>query len=193
MRPGSLRITFTLIFSLLSVSVAFVTLYLLSVIYYTGYSTEVPPIIEGVLSGSLVFSSLGTLLAYRVKRPALAGLIISTVLVIPLGIFFSLSMPTSNLDLFIGTLSSQAFAIFFASMFQSYPRVPGKLIPVVSIAIFTFLSVLIFLATAELYLMLGQAYLPNIVVYMEMLVAVIGSISLLILAKPGKRNKGKVA
>lgn len=188
MKNGTLRMAFTVLFAVLSAAVAFVSLYLLQVIYYVGYSTEVPPIIESVLFGSLVFSLIGTLIAYRVKHPAATGLVVSVVLASVFAVVFRLSGQVSNTDLFVGTLSSQAFAVFFASMFQSYPKVKSRILPVLSVAVFTVLSVLIFILTAEFYLRLGQAYLPNIVVYVELAVTVMSAISLLLFARPQKRN-----
>ena len=189
MNPSALRLVFTLIFSVLSTAVASVAMYTLPVLYYAGYQTQVPPIIMGFLAGALIFSIAGTLLVFYTKRPLYYGIIISTVIAAALMAFYKLSGPVNNVDLFIGSMASESFSVFFATMFQGYPRSNvSRLTAMVSIIIFTLVNVALFIATAEIYLNLGQEYLPNIIVYLELMAAVLSAITILLFARPVRRN-----
>lgn len=190
MKENTVRLLFTVIFSVLSTSVATVTLYTLPVLYYAGYQSQVPFIILGFLLGALLFSIVGTVLTYYVKKPIIPGLVISVVIGAALILFYKLSGVVDNMDLLVGSMASESFAVFFATMFQSYPKPGGsKLMAGISIAVFTLLNTLIFVVTAEIYLTLGQEYLPNIIVYFELMVAVVAAITLLLFARPVKNEE----
>lgn len=184
MKERGTRILITVIFSLLSTAVSSVAMYLLPVLYFTGYVSEIPPVIIGFVSGALIFTSIGTALTYWSGQAVKIGLVISVILMIILGVAYRIHGPVDNLGLVIGAIASQSFSLFFATMFQSYPE-PGikKSDAAYSIVIFTLLNFFLFVVTAGLYAFLGEEYLPNIIAYLELATAVVLSITLLFLVK----------
>lgn len=192
MREHVARSLFTVIFSLLSTAVASVIMLLLPVLYYTGSQTEIPFVLLGFMTGALVFSITGTLMTYRIRNPTMPGLVLSFVALAASAALYKFSGPVNNLDLFIGSVSSQSFSIFFSTMYQSYPQ-PG--IPIkaasISVATYTLLNLLLFVVTAGLYAFLNEEYLPNIIAYLELVTAIILSITLLSLIRNNHNNKGK--
>lgn len=190
MRDRGVRLVFTAIFSQLATAVSFVILYTLPVLYYFGYQTQVPDLLIGYMAGVLLFSIIGTFLAYNLKKPLMPALVISIAVAAVLMTAYKLSGPVSNTDLLLGALASESFSVIFSTMMQSSPRQGGgKGIAVVSIAIYAILSLVVFIVTAELYIRLGQEYLPNIVVYMELMIAVLASITLLLFARSPDGNR----
>lgn len=189
MKERGTGILLTLIFSLLATAVASVAMYLLPVIYFTGYESEIPPVILGFVLGAVIFSSIGTMLTYWFKQAVRIGLIISVIIMVVLGTVYKLHGPVDNTGLIIGSLTSQSFSLFFATMFQSYPAPHlQKSTAAFSILIFTLVNFFLFVITAGLYAVLGEEYLPNIIAYLEMVTSVILAITLLFLVKIRGKN-----
>lgn len=192
MRPFLLRMMFTIIFAVIATALASVLMYTLPVLYYVGYQTQIPYLIIGFLAGALIFSSVGTVLTYVTKKPVMIGLSISIILLVVLVVLYKMSGPVNDLDLMIGSISSQSFAVFFASMYQSAPKPRAGLLPtVVAVVAFTVITVVLFLMTALIYLAYGQSFLPNIVVDLEILAAVLAAIILLVYSVPPRGNATK--
>lgn len=190
MKENSIRILLTLTFSLLATAVSSVAMYILPVIYFTGYVSEIPPVILGFVSGAIVFSSLGTILTYRIRQAVRAGLVLSIIIMAVMVTLYRLHGPVDNLGLVLGSIASQSFSLFFATMFQSYPE-PGiaKKSAVFSIVVFALVNFFLFVITAGIYAVLGEEYLPNIIAYLELVTAVILAIIILYLVKTGKNNR----
>ena len=175
------RIVFTVMFSLFATATASVFMYLLPVLYYIGYQTQIPAILIGYALGALLFSIAGTLVALFAKKPILYGLVSSVLLAAALSVAYRLTGVTTDNDLILGALASQSFALFYATMFQYFQSERRKILAAgISVAAFTLLNITFFLATALIYLYLGQAYLPNIVVYLEVICGAIGAIALVL-------------
>jgi hypothetical protein len=182
------RLVFTVMFSLFATATAAALMYLLPVMIYIGYQTQIPSILEGFALGALLFSIAGTFVGMYTSRPAIHGLIISIILAVILTLVYRSTGVASDSDLTIGSFASQSFSLLFAAMFQNF--LPGqKRIKSagISVAIFTGLNVFFFLVIAVLYLILGQAYLPNTIFYLEILCAAIGIIALFLFFKSGKK------
>lgn len=181
MRTPWKRIVFTLLFSLFATATASVFMYLLPVLAYIGYQTQVTDILIGYAAGALAFSIAGTILSLYAKRPFLYGFIASIAFAAVFSVAYRLTGITAYSDLILGAFASQSFAVFYATLFQHFRPEKGKgLAAGTSVAIFTILNILFFLATALLYLELGQAYLPDIVVWLETICAVLGIVALLL-------------
>ena len=166
---------FTGLFSLFATSAAAAFLYLLPVLAYIGYQSQIPDILIGYALGALLFSIAGTALGLYTKRPALYGLIASIVLALLLTLAYRMTGITNYTDLIIGSFASQSFAVFFTALFQYFQAERKKISAAfVSVMVFTLLNIVIFLAMAVVYLDFGQAYLPNLVFYLEALCAVLG-------------------
>lgn len=190
MRSTLTRLVLTVLFSLFATSVATVLLYFLPVLDYVGYQTQIPDILIGYAIGALLFSSAGTAVGLFTRRPVLYGLVASAVLAVVLAFAYRMTGITDNRDLIIGAFASQSFALFFSALFQYFRSDKRKLVAAgISVLVFTLLNVVIFLAMALIYLDFGQAYLPNILVSLETLCAVLGLavIILFLLGKPKLR------
>ena len=186
------RIVFTLLFSLFATATASMFMYLLPVLSYIGYQTQIPAILIGYALGALIFSIAGTSLSFYTKRPMIYGLVASLLLSAVLSVSYRLTGITTDNDLILGAFASQSFALFYASMFQDFKSEGRKLLAAgISVAVFTLFNITIFLATALIYLELGQAYLPNIVVYLEAICGILGAIALILfLNSSGKPQAG---
>lgn len=185
MKPFPLRLLFTLIFSVISTALASVMLYTFPVLDYVGYQTQIEPVLIGFIAGALLFSTVGTLLTFLIRKPVSVGLYVSLALLVGLGVFYRITGPTDNFDIFVGALATQSFSLFFATMFQSAPEPRGnKLHAVISIVLFTIVSLILFVITAGIYIVYGQAFLPNIIVYFEVIAAVLSAIMLLVYLRP---------
>ncbi len=194
MRPFLLRMMFTIIFAVIATALASVMMYTLPVLYYVGYQTQIPSLIIGFLAGALLFSAVGTILTYTTSKPVIAGLIVSIVLVTVLVVVYKMSGPVNDLDLMLGSISSQSFAVFFATMYQSAPKPRTSLLhAAVAVVVFTVITVVLFLITAVIYLAYGQSFLPNIVVDLEILAAVLAAIVLLVYSVPSKGGTTKAS
>lgn len=182
------RLLFTILFSLFATATASAMLYILPVLAYIGYQTQIPEILIGYSIGALVFSSIGTVIALYSDRPVIYGFIASIFLALVLSVAYRMTGVTANSDLIIGSLASQSFAIFYSTLFQNFRSEKRKWAAAgTSVVIFTLLNIVIFLAIALIYLDLGQAYLPNIVAYLEIMCAVIGLLVLVLFFMSGKR------
>ncbi len=193
MKPVALRLLFTLIFSVISTALASVLLYTLPVLYYVGYQTQILPLMIGFVVGTLVFSIIGTVLTYLTGKAVIISLIASIILLTILVVFYKMSGPVDNFDLMVGAMSSQSFTVFFSAMFQSAPRPrTSRFHAALALVVYTLVTVLLFLVTALIYLEYGQAFLPNIVIDLEILAAVVSAIALLVYSAPsqGKRKGG---
>lgn len=175
MKSTLTRLVFTGLFSLFATATASVFLYLLPVLAYIGYQSQIPDILLGYAAGALLFSIAGTLVGIFTKRPALYGFVASALLAAILAFAYRMTGVTDNTDLIIGSLASQSFALFFSALFQYFQSEKRRFMAAgVSVVVFTLLNVVIFLATALIYLDFGQAYLPNIVFYLEAVCAALG-------------------
>ncbi len=175
MKSSLTRMVFTGLFSLFATSAAAVFLYLLPVLAYIGYQSQIPDILIGYALGAFLFSIAGTSFGLFTKRPALYGLIASIALAVILTLAYRMTGITNYSDLIIGSFASQSFAVFFTALFQYFRSERRKIAAaLVSAVVFTLLNIVIFLAMAVAYLDFGQAYLPNIVFYLEALCAVLG-------------------
>lgn len=191
MKPLTLKLIFTVLFALLSTALASVLMYTLPVLDYIGSGTQVIPLLMGFMLGTVVFSIIGAILALYTQKPVILGLVFSLISLISLGLFFRLSGPETDLDILIGSFSTQSFAILFSSMIQGIPGVNHRKRGVVfSLILFDFSSLLIFMGTAVIYLIYGQAFLPNIVVYIELIAALASTLVILVSLGP-KLSKGR--
>lgn len=176
MRNGIKAVGFAALFAVLSTAVASVILYTLPVIEYAGYQTQIPFIIIGLLSGALIFSVTGTAIARYGKRPELYGTVFSVIISTVLFVIYKLSGPVSNLDLAMGAIASESFGIMFAAIFQApFMHATRRYVPAFSVVLYTLINVVLFLATAELYLDFGQAFLPYIIASLEVAAALISA------------------
>ena len=176
---------FTVLFSLFATATATVFMYILPVLYYIGYQTQIPDILIGYAMGAVLFSVAGTALGLYTRRPVAYGLAASVVFAAALSVAYRLTGVTSNSDLILGSLASQSFAVLYAAMFQHFSSEKRKgLTAGTSVALFAALNIVIFLGTALVYLDTGQAYLPNIVVYLELICGSLGIIALVLFLIP---------
>ncbi len=188
MRDKRIRIVFTVLFSLFATATAAMLMYLLPVMAYIGYQTQIPNLFEGFALGVIVFSIAGTFLGMYTKRPAVYGLIISIILVVLLAVIYRSTGITNNGDLTIGAFASQSFSSFFASMFQHFLPSEKKFGAAAgTVGIFTGLNVFFFLVIAVIYLFMGQAYLPDTIFYLEILCAALGLIAVFLFSRSGKK------
>lgn len=186
------RILFTVMFSVFATATASVFMYLLPVLNYIGYQTQIPDILIGYAIGAVLFSIAGTAVGLYARRPIIYGLAASIILAAAFSVAYRITGITTDSDLILGSFASQSFALFYASMFQHFRSENRKGVAAgVSVAIFSVLNILFFLVTAVIYLELGQAYLPNIVVYLELLCAVLGVVALALLLRPGNNSAGQ--